>query len=178
MTDLSIRHSFAIESFAIQHGVSLQLSSWLLSILNLSSIFGRIIPNVLADRLGTLEVYVPCTAAAAVLVYTLNVAANPAGVVVFSVLYGFFSGSIVALYFPTVYALDPYVTTAGIRLGIACMPIGVASLLGAPISEALVGGRHWGHGLAFAGTALMISACLLAFALVMERKRRKRSLLK
>jgi hypothetical protein len=78
----------------------------------------------------------------------------------------------VALYFPTVYALDPHVGTTGVRLGIACLPVAVASLVGTPIAEALVGpDSHWWHGLAFAGSVEMAAAGLLAFACAKERRK-------
>ncbi|PVH94306.1 MFS general substrate transporter [Periconia macrospinosa] len=164
---------FAIQSFALHNAIGPGLASWLLSIINLSSVLGRTIPNWLADRYGTLELYVPCTAAAGVLLFCLGVATNPAGIVVFCFLYGFFSGSIVSLYFPTVVALDPHVGTTGVRLGIACLPVAFASLVGSPIAEALVsGGKHWWHGIAFAGTAELVSAALLAFAWTVEKKRK------
>lgn len=85
---------------------------------------------------------------------------------------------VVSLYFPTVYALDPHVTTTGARLGIACLPVGFAALVGTPIAQATIGeDSHWWHGVGFAGAAELASAVLLAFALVIERKRkRKRSI--
>ncbi|KAH8693158.1 major facilitator superfamily domain-containing protein [Talaromyces proteolyticus] len=164
---------FAIQSFALEHGISPGLASWLLSIINLSGVLGRTIPNWMADHFGTLELYVPCTAAGGALIFALGGATNPGSIIVVCILYGFFSGSIVSLYFPTVCALDPDVTSTGVRLGIACLPVGIASLVGTPIAEALVGREnHWWHGLAFAGTAEMVSAALLAFAWVVETKRK------
>lgn len=81
--------------------------------------------------------------------------------------------AVVSLYFPTVCALDPHVGSTGIRLGIACLPVGVASLVGTPIAEALIGrDNRWWHGIAFAGIAEMVSAALLAFAWVVEKKRK------
>jgi hypothetical protein len=59
------------------------------------------------------------------------------------------------------------------RLGIACLPVGIASLVGTPIAEALVGrDNHWWYGIAFAGAAEMVSAALLAFVWTVETKRK------
>ena len=107
--------------------------------------------------------------------------------------YGFFSGSseytlseptfsranlpvfflaVVSLYFPTVCALDPDTGSTGVRLGIACLPVGIASLVGTPIAEALIGREnHWWYGLGFAGAAEMVSTALLAFAWAVEKRR-------
>ncbi|KAK6223443.1 hypothetical protein LQW54_000561 [Pestalotiopsis sp. IQ-011] len=92
------------------------------------------------------------------------------------------SGFIVCLglYFPIrslwslgVCALDPYVTSAGLRLGIACLPLAFAALIGTPITEAIIGtDQNWWHGIAFAGTAILVAAAFLAFALMVERGRK------
>lgn len=80
-----------------------------------------------------------------------------------------------SLYFPTVCALDPHVGSTGVRLGIACLPVAVASLVGSPIAGALVGrDSRWWHGLAFAGIAELVSAGLLAFAWAVEKARKRR----
>ncbi|KAK8000579.1 MFS general substrate transporter [Apiospora arundinis] len=164
---------FAIQSFALEHGISPGIADWLLSIMNLSGVLGRTIPNWMADRYGTLELYVPCTAAAGGLVIALGAATSPGSIVVVSILYGFFAGSIVSLYFPTVCALDPHVTSTGARLGIACLPVGLAALVGTPIAEALVGeGGQWWRGVGFAGATELASAVLLAFAWAVERRRK------
>lgn len=56
---------FSVELFARQEAhVSTTLGSYLLAILNISSTFGRILPNHLADHYGVLPVYIPCAAAA------------------------------------------------------------------------------------------------------------------
>ena len=83
--------------------------------------------------------------------------------------------AVVSLYFPTVCALDPNTGSTGVRLGIACLPVGTALLVGTPIAEALVGrDNHWWYGLGFAGAAEMISAALLAFAWAVEMRRKHR----
>lgn len=54
---------FSVELFALQNAhVSQTLGGYLLAILNVSSIFGRLIPNRLADRYGVFQVYIPCIA--------------------------------------------------------------------------------------------------------------------
>ncbi|KAK8104506.1 uncharacterized protein PG998_011539 [Apiospora kogelbergensis] len=166
---------FVIQSFALEHGTSPDIADWLLSIMNLSGVLGRTIPNWLADRYGTLEVYIPCTAVAGGLVIALGACISPGSIIVFSLLYGFFAGSIVSLYFPTVVALDPHVTSAGARLGIACLPVGFAALVGTPIAEVIIGkDNQWWHGVGFAGATELGSAVLLAFAWFVERRRKTR----
>lgn len=79
-----------------------------------------------------------------------------------------------ALYFPMISSLDPDVSSTGMRLGVACMPVGIASLVGNPIAEALVGpSRIWWHGFSYAGATQVASAMLLTFAWAMEKKRQR-----
>lgn len=55
---------FAVQSFAKEHpNIPGGLTSYLLAIINLSSVLGRTIPNALADRFGLFYVYIPCVAA-------------------------------------------------------------------------------------------------------------------
>ncbi|ETW75337.1 MFS monocarboxylate transporter [Heterobasidion irregulare TC 32-1] len=163
--------NFMVQLFAESHGISPGLSSWLLAIINISSIFGRILPNWLADRWGVFEVYMPCTALAGVLAILMLVCTHPASIVVFCILYGFFSGSVVSLYFPAVLCLDPNVGESGVRLGLACMPVGLALLIGTPIASTIVGTHNrWWAGCVFAGVTEIGSAGLLIIAYLNKRK--------
>jgi len=78
--------NFMIQLFADANGISPELSSWLLAILNISSTFGRILPNWLADRFGVFEVYIPLTALTGVVGVLMLVCTTPASIVVFCIL--------------------------------------------------------------------------------------------
>lgn len=61
---------FSVELFALRNAhVSQTLGGYLLAILNVSSIFGRLFFNRLADRYGVFEIYIPCIAAAGKLTF-------------------------------------------------------------------------------------------------------------
>src|SRR5438046_93695 len=52
---------FYVQLYSLETGITgTALSFYLLSILNATSVFGRILPNMLADRWGPLNVIVPC----------------------------------------------------------------------------------------------------------------------
>ena len=51
---------FYIIVYAESLAVNEDLSFYLLSVLNAASVFGRIIPGLLADKLGSLEVLIGC----------------------------------------------------------------------------------------------------------------------
>lgn len=48
---------FCIPTYAIEHGMGLQLSAYLPAILNGASFFGRVIPGIMADKFGPLNVF-------------------------------------------------------------------------------------------------------------------------
>ncbi|KAK0503643.1 major facilitator superfamily domain-containing protein [Armillaria luteobubalina] len=154
---------FSVELFAQEHNnIPSTLTDYLVAIINLSSTLGRTIPNWLADRYGVLPVYIPCVAAAGVLALVMMVCTTAASITIFCVLYGFFSGACVSLFFPAVLSLDPDLTRSGLRLGLASVPVGIASLVGTPIAATVVGADHkWWAGSVFTGILELTSAGLL-----------------
>lgn len=96
---------FYTQSYAISTGIMEQsLANYLFAILNAASIFGRILPNFIADRVGALNVLLPCTLAASILAFSWLAIDSSAGLIIFCVFYGFFSGAFVSLP-PTVLVL-------------------------------------------------------------------------
>ena len=51
--------SFYVQLFARTHGISTKFAFYSLAILNLASMFGRVLPNYVADRFGTMPVFLP-----------------------------------------------------------------------------------------------------------------------
>lgn len=69
--------------------------------LNAGSILGRIVPNALADRYGQFNVTTPVIFVCGGLMFAFfGISKSVAAVVVFSVLYGFFSGGCKHDFFP------------------------------------------------------------------------------
>ena len=64
-----------------------------LAILNAASVFGRTIPNIIADRYGKFNVTIPIAFANGILVFAMLGIKNTGGVIIFSILYGFTSGA-------------------------------------------------------------------------------------
>ncbi|KAK6452867.1 hypothetical protein FP744_10009118 [Trichoderma asperellum] len=77
---------FYIIIWAQRHAnVDSTLSFYLLAILNASSIFGRIIPGLIADKYGSLETAIACTLVAGTLGYVAIVIKNLGGLLVFAI---------------------------------------------------------------------------------------------
>ena len=64
-----------------------------LAILNGASLIGRVVPNFIADKLGTFNMLIPFSAFTGILILILLAVHTPAGFVIFAVFYGIFSGS-------------------------------------------------------------------------------------
>ena len=125
---------YALESLHLSDS----LSFYLLAVLNAASVFGRIIPNIIADRFGALNVLLPFTFCASILAFAWIGIHSLAGIVAFAILYGFFSGSIVSLPPTALAALSPDLSRVGTRMGMSFSFAGFGLLLGSPIAGAIL----------------------------------------
>lgn len=153
--------AYYLQSYALAHGMSSSpVTIYLISILNAATIPGRIVPSVIADRVGSLDTYaVVCAFSSASIFYWTSVT-NAAGNIAFAVLYGFFSGGVLSLAQVVLAVITPDLGRLGTRLGMVSIIKGVGSLVGPPISGAIVngtGGRYLGVQL-FAAFGLMVTA--------------------
>ena len=159
---------FYIPTYAQQNlQVSEDLSFYLLSILNGASVFGRIIPNIIADHLGALNVLLPFVFCASVLAFAWIAIKNLAGIIIFGILYGFFSGSIVSLPPTALAALSPDLSRVGTRMGMSFSFAGFGLLLGSPIAGAILETRAGFAGAsAFGAATVMVGFIFMALAVV------------
>ncbi|KAL6855473.1 hypothetical protein ACO1O0_006622 [Amphichorda felina] len=155
--------SYYLQSYALANGMrGVQLASYLLSIMNSASIPGRIIPSYIADKVGSLDTYVVvCTLSSATIFYWLSVV-NIAGNVAFAVMWGLFSGGAVALANVVLTGITPDLTRLGTRLGMVSIIKGLGSLIGPPISGAILdrSGSYMGVQL-FSAFGMMLTAVLM-----------------
>ncbi|KAL4950488.1 major facilitator superfamily domain-containing protein [Aspergillus filifer] len=137
-----------IPTQAQRYGMSSYLASYLLAILNASSIFGRILPPYLADHLGRFNLMILTTLACIIIVLALWLPSrsNPTAIV-FAALYGFTGGSAVSLA-PALIAQISEIREIGVRSGTYFAIAAFAALTGTPIAGALLpeslSGEYWG----------------------------------
>ena len=146
----------------VKHLTPSSLTLYLLAILNTGSIFGRIIPNGLAQKFGPLNILIGCVTITAIVIFTLVPIYNKGGTVVFCFIFGFFSGTFVSLP-PTVFVRlsDDNRSLIGTRLG---MGIGIASLgalAGTPIAGAILNHKGFNSVWYFSGGVIMGCALLV-----------------
>ncbi|KAK2753734.1 hypothetical protein FQN55_000097 [Onygenales sp. PD_40] len=115
------------------------LAFYMLAIINAASMFGRIIPGIIADRIGAINTMVPCAIFTVILGFSWLRINTLASTIVFACLYGFFSGALVSIP-PTIIAtsLSPDISLVGTRLGMGFFFCGVGLLIGNPIAGALL----------------------------------------
>lgn len=138
------------------------LSFYLLPILNAASVFGRIIPAMLADRVGPLNTLIPTAAVTSLLAYCLIAVDNFAGIVVMAVFYGFWSGAYISLPPAIFVKLTPPDKRhlIGTRMGVGFCMMGLGILVGTPIAGAISGPTNDFTGVyIFSGSTLAV-ACV------------------
>ncbi|KAK3682793.1 putative monocarboxylate permease [Podospora appendiculata] len=153
---------FYVESYALNMGVDPDLASYLVILMNATSIPGRLFPSIVADRTGNLSIMIPA------------VLSQPSLVAV-SALFGFTSGSIQAVLPANVAYLCPDLSMLGTNLGMTLFSARVGLLIGNPIAGAILdqqssGRDHavfWGS-FAFAGAVVIVGGLLLIAVRVMK----------
>ncbi|KAF2271034.1 MFS general substrate transporter [Lojkania enalia] len=151
-----------VEIQALSNGMPSHLAGYLIPILNAASIFGRIVPGIVADKVGRFNMQMFMSYFAGILVLALALpASSNAAFIVFAALYGFASGAYVALA-PAQIAHISKVEQIGVRTGVLFSITSFAGLAENPIAGAIVDRNHGGfHGLnIFAGVMLLAGATL------------------
>ncbi|KAK0735064.1 major facilitator superfamily domain-containing protein [Lasiosphaeria miniovina] len=155
---------FYLALFGTSHGIATpDFAPYLVTLLNVGSILGRLVPNALADGWGCMNMQIICTLASAVLAFGWMGIHNLAGAVVFALLYGAFSGGVVSLMPTVIVGLSPDMGRVGARLGTSFLISGVAILVGTPIAGAILGDRteaRWLGTMGYAAAGLLLSALL------------------
>lgn len=129
---------FFLPSYAVTRGMEPALAAYLVAIVNASSTFGRVLPGILADHLGRINMFAGGGAATGLVILCLVRATSTAGLVIFAVAFGFasgtiFSGGSAAL---SVCTDDP--RKMGSYLGMGMGVASVSMLVGPPISGQLI----------------------------------------
>jgi len=134
--------------------------------LTMSSFFGRVVPNILADRYGRYNV------TAAMLVFTCIIelalwlpGKSHAAIIVFAALFGIGSGACIGLAPVLIMNLCPSPAEYGFRMGAALAVAGVASLTSPPIAGAIAAksGGSYDNAFIFAAVSGFISLAFLIF---------------
>jgi len=83
---------FYVSVYAVEVGMSASTAFYMISILNGASLFGRVLPGIVADRFGRFNMLAVSMLLAGIVAFTWTTATSVAGLVVWSLAFGFTSG--------------------------------------------------------------------------------------
>ncbi|KAK9320449.1 major facilitator superfamily domain-containing protein [Lipomyces orientalis] len=149
-----------IPTHASFHGFSASMADYLVSIMNGASFFGRVIPGILADKLGRFNTFIACCTTAGILVLGLWLpATGHVPIILFAALFGFASGASISLMPALIAEISP-IHEIGTRIGAVSAFASFAALSGMPISGAILLHDHNSFtGVAVFGGVTLIGGC-------------------
>ena len=122
----------------IRLGMDLNSSFYLTAITNACSIAGCIVPSILADRLGPLNLLIPATLLTSMLGFVWIGVHSIAGLQALVAFYGFFTGIVISLPNPILVSLSPSLDRVGTRVGMSYTFAAFGLLLGSPLGGLLL----------------------------------------
>ncbi|KAK9472951.1 major facilitator superfamily domain-containing protein [Dipodascopsis tothii] len=147
-----------VASQAVQNGFTDADAFFLLAYMNGGSFFGRVITGWLADRVGKYNMYISSALVAGIITIALWIPAHTVPtIVLYSVLYGYFSGAVLGMYPAVVAQISPN-DEIGTRIGAISSFMSFASLSGLPIAGAVLttGGGSFFAPSMFAGVSMLV----------------------
>ncbi|KAA1479107.1 MFS general substrate transporter [Dentipellis sp. KUC8613] len=164
---------FYLQLFAILHGINPTFAFYTLAILNGSSIPGRILPNIFANKYGGFNLLIASCVACAALIFGLYGIDAVGSTTVFAILYGFFSGAFLSLLSPAVASLSKDQGEIGVRLGLAFFLAAPGALVGAPINGYLLGDTFpWSKTILFSAIIILAGSAILTFGRILLARRK------
>lgn len=132
----------------------------------LSSLFGRIIPGILSDKLGRFNIFVVVSFMTSILILALWIpASGNAALITFAALFGFSSGAFISLGPALIAQISP-IQKIGMRQGLLFGTMSIAALTANPIGGAIISsnnGSYWGVKV-FAGVMCAVGSAFVLFA--------------
>ncbi|KAH8657889.1 major facilitator superfamily domain-containing protein [Xylariales sp. PMI_506] len=141
----------------------------LVMVLNGVGIIGRILPTIVADRwTGPLNILIPLSVSASIMIYCWAAVHSEAGLYVFAVLYGLMAAALQSLFPAVATTMTPDPRRTGTRVGMIFSIVSVATLTGPAISGVLIqlGDESYLYAQIFAGTSVLLGAFLAMAARV------------
>lgn len=133
-----------VTTVAHGRGMSLQLSQYLVSILNAGSVFGRTLPGILGDKIGRFNVMTVFCFLTSILILAVWIPVESnVGELIFAPLFGFASGAAISLTPALVAQISP-ISEIGVRTGIMFAAGSIGALTGSPIGGALISENNGG----------------------------------
>lgn len=156
---------FYVQSYANEQHISpADLPVYMVPLVSGGSALGRIVPNLFTERTGPLNMLILCNGSSAILAFCWLAVYDAPGLVVFSLMYGFWSGTIVSLLPLTVASLCPSLGVFGTRMGINAVVTGLGTLVGNPLAGVIMDAGSWTGTTLFCACTLAVGTAFVVFA--------------
>lgn len=156
---------FYIQQYATDvAGMDEDLAFYSLAIMNASSFFGRVIPGIIADKIGVLNTLFICASFTAILAFCWLAIFNSIGLFVFAIIYGFFSGTFVSLQAPVIAHMCPKMYLLGTWMGMTAFVSGLGLIIGNPVAGAILKDGSWMEMQLYCGVFVAIAAGLVGIS--------------
>ncbi|KAJ5964481.1 uncharacterized protein N7479_004357 [Penicillium vulpinum] len=130
---------FYLSFFAEATGITdNSLAFYLVPIFNAASVFGRTIPNKLADRFGPFNLLIPAALSSGLLMFCMIAVHSKGAVIAMAVLSGFMSGALIGLPPMCLAILTVDKSKIGTRIGMGYAIIALGVLVGGPGGGAIL----------------------------------------
>ena len=140
------------------------LAFYLISILNGTSLFGRLFFGASSDKIGLKNGLTFVGFVNGILILCWTTTSTSAGLVVWTAIFGFFSGGIFALFPAAIASVVPNPQMIGTYIGQAITVASLAALTGSPIGGALVTKYGFFDATVFAGISMLAGGALILAA--------------
>ncbi|KAL2816053.1 major facilitator superfamily domain-containing protein [Aspergillus cavernicola] len=161
---------FFTTSYAARQGFSEDLSFYTVSIINGASMFGRILPGIIADKYGRYNCCIIFTFLSGVIALCWTKATSVAGLVIWCIAYGFTSGAILSLQqVCAVQIATPQ--TLGLAVGTIMASASFSAMASVPISGELSGTYGYLALSIYSGVSLIVGSLLLLVARLAQSKK-------
>ena len=119
-------------------GLKEDVAFYTLAVLNVRSIFGRVLPGLIPDKVGSLNTIIPCGFICAILAFASLGIDHAPRLWVFSALYGFSSGAIISLPTTVVALISPDASLTGTRMSMSVTFAALGLLIGSHIAGVIL----------------------------------------
>ncbi|KAI1321419.1 monocarboxylate permease-like protein [Xylariaceae sp. FL0255] len=156
---------------AQQQGVDPNLIPYLLAIINAVSVFGRILPGIIADKVGRFNTIIAIGFLSGIVTLGLWIpSVHSTGLLVaYLAIYGFTSGGFISLSSAVIAQISD-LREIGTRSGVALLVGALGALTGPPLGGAIVTAQHGSYfGLQlFTGLAILVGALFLLLSRALQ----------
>lgn len=153
---------FYIPGYAQSISIDVDMSNYLIAILNAGSLVGRLLGGALANHIGRFNSLTGASSICGILIFCWLSIHSLGGMIAFSVLFGFFSGMVIGLLPATIAMTATKPNEIGSYMGMAFGVLSISGLTGTPITGAMIS-IHGSYepAIIFAGVVTLVGAAVI-----------------